>query len=342
MNNENIRSTSSEIASLWTTYMNVSMIKPISGFLLKHVQDSDIKPLIQTTYDCATKHVNQLEEIYHKEHFAIPNGFSEKEDVNMDAPWLFTDIFSLNYVNHMARVAMVTYSGFLGLSYKKEIREFFVEALNECTTIYNQAMDIALAKGVNSRHPYIEVPQETDYVDSKKYLSGLNPFSEKRPLNAIEITHLYMNIINNAIGTKLSIAFAQTSPTKEVQEFMVRANEVSQKHTKIFTEILMNEDIVTSNAPDMSISNSTTQTFSDRLIMFQMSLLCATGIGNYATSASVSQRSDLAMNYERLSAEISKLSKSGADLMIQNQWMEQPPGIKDRGKLIKDKEKADQ
>ena len=341
MNNKNIGLTSSEISSLWTTYMNISMVKPVLSFILKHTEDTDIKPIIKSAYDITSNHIEELKTIFKNEHCAIPNGFTE-EDVNMDAPWLFTDVFSLNYLNHMSKVSMLTYSKFLGLSYKKEIRDFFIESLKMASSIYNQTMDIALTKGVIARHPYIEVPKETDYVDSKKYYSGLNPFSEKRPLNAIEITHLYMNVVNNAIGSKLSIAFAQTSPTKEVQEFMVRANEIAEKHIRVFTDIMLHEEIVTPHIPDVCISNSTTQTFSDRLIMFHMALLSATGNENYAMSASVSQRSDLAMTYERLTSENTKLAKSGADLMIQNQWMEQPPGIKDRGKLIKDKEKADQ
>lgn len=68
--------------------------------------------------------------------------------------------------------------------------------------------------------------------------------------------------------------------------------------------------------PDLSISHSTTQTFSDKLIMSHMSLLSASGIGNYATAAAASQRNDLAMNYERLSVEIAAFAKSGADIMI--------------------------
>jgi len=63
---------------------------------------------------------------------------------------------------------------------------------------------------VNARPPYIEVPKETDYVDTKKYMSGLNPFSETRPLNAVEISHLYLNVMTNTIGVKLCLAFAQT------------------------------------------------------------------------------------------------------------------------------------
>lgn len=71
--------------------------------------------------------------------------------------------------------------------------------------------------------------------------------------------------------------------------------------------------------------------------MFHMSLLTAEGIGNYATASAASQRSDLAMNYERLSFEVAQYAKSGADIMIKNGWLEQPPGTKDKVQLAKKK-----
>jgi len=73
--------------------------------------------------------------------------------------------------------------------------------------------------------------------------------------------------------------------------------------------------------------------------MFHMNLIISSGTGNYSTAASASQRSDLMVNYERLSFEVMRLAKSGADIMIKYSWMEQPPGIKDREKLAKNKEK---
>src|SRR5699024_9195810 len=157
-----------------------------------------------------------------------------------------------------------------------------------------------------------------------------------------EISHLYLNTITNAIGIKLCMAFSQTSPLSDVQDFMLRSKEVSKKHVKIFTETLLKNDIETPHLPDVAISNSTTQTFSDKLMMFHMSLLMSSGMGNYATAAAASQRSDLIMNYERLSMEISKLAKSGADIMIKHNWLEQPPGTKNRKKLAKKKEKSEQ
>ncbi|UJL46150.1 DUF3231 family protein [Virgibacillus sp. NKC19-16] len=339
MMEQNIPLTSSEIGALWTGYMHDSMSTIILSFMLKHIDDPEIKPVVQYAYDLSSSHLETLESIFKNENYAIPNGFTE-QDVNMNAPWLFTDVFCLTYVNHMARVGLLEYGGFLAISYREDIRDYFSQGVNEVTNLYNQSLEIALRKGVNARHPYIEVPKETDNVDNKKYLSGLNPFSDKRPLNAVEISHLYLNIMTNSIGTKMCLTFAQTSPLKEIQDFMLRGNEVSNKHIKIFTDTLMENDIQTPDVTDVAISESTTPTFSDKLMMFLMTLLMSAGIGNYATAGAASQRSDLMINYQRLSLEVSKLAKSGADIMIKHNWLEQPPGTKDRKKLAKNKEKS--
>ncbi|MCJ8009963.1 DUF3231 family protein [Lederbergia wuyishanensis] len=336
MSEKNIPLTSAEIASLWTAYMNDSMSKYVLQQMLKYIEDQDIKPIIQFAFDLASDHMDKLLAFFKQEKFAPPNGFT-KRNVNMEAPRLFSDTFCLTYVNHMAKVGLLSYAGIISMCSREDIRSYFTKALNNTTTLYNQSQNIAIVKGVNARHPYIEVPKEIDFIDSKKYLSGLNPLSSKRPLNAIEITHLYANVMTNSIGIKLCIGFSQTSPTKEIQEYMLRGKEISIKHVKIFASTLLENDIESPQLPDVAISNSTTPTFSDKLIMFQMSLLSAAGIGNYAMAAAASQRSDLVVNYERLSLEIAQFAKDGATIMIKNNWLEQPPGTKDRTKLAKNK-----
>ncbi|HWO78475.1 MAG TPA: DUF3231 family protein, partial [Bacillus sp. (in: firmicutes)] len=109
MVNENkIYLTSAEIGSLWTSYMNDSMSKCVLGFMLKHLKDTDIKPAIEYAYNLASSHLDFLNSLFDQEQYAVPNGFTEN-DVNMEAPWLFSDIFCLTYVNHMARVGMLAY-----------------------------------------------------------------------------------------------------------------------------------------------------------------------------------------------------------------------------------------
>src|SRR5699024_7750737 len=114
----------------------------------------------------------------------------------MNAPWLFTDIFCLTYVNHMTRAGMVAYSGFLATSYREDICEYFLKGLNKTGDLYKQSLNIALNKGVNARHPYIEIPKETDYIDSIKYYKGLNHISSNRPIIAFALLKYYYGIMH--------------------------------------------------------------------------------------------------------------------------------------------------
>ncbi|MCT8136722.1 DUF3231 family protein [Anaerobacillus sp. CMMVII] len=332
MPKENISLTSSEIGSLWTSYMNDSMSKCVLSFMIKHVHDEDIYPVIEQALTLTKAHLEKLTLLFQAENYAIPTGFTES-DLNPNAPSLYTDTFCLTYINHMAKVGMLGNSGFLSMSAREDLIDFYTSALVETTKLYNQGTKIALEKGVYVRSPYIPVPQKIDFIDKKNYFSGFSFLNKQRPLNSIEISHLFMNIQTNLIGMKLALSFAQTSPLKAVQEFMIRGSEISQKHVKVFSGTLLDNHIPSPISSDVCITDSTIPPFSDKLMMFHMSLLSATGTGNYALAASASQRSDIVLNYERLSIEIGQYAKTGANIMIENNWLEQPPGTTDKEKL---------
>jgi hypothetical protein len=139
------------------------------------------------------------------------------------------------------------------------------------------------------------------------------------------------------MGSKLAISFAQTSPRENIQKWMLRGSDISKKYVQVFTKTLLNNNISPPASSDISISDSTKPPFSDKLIMYHMSLLSAAGTGNYANAAAASQRSDLVLNYERLSLEIAQYAKDGADIMIKNEWLEQPPCTLDKEKLANNK-----
>ncbi|MCH1624048.1 DUF3231 family protein [Ferdinandcohnia quinoae] len=328
--------TSAEIACIWTAYLIDSMSKCILSYFLRIIEDEDIRPIIELAHTISSSHIDTLNYMYKVENLPIPKGFTE-EDVNLDAPRLYTDPFMLQYITHMARTGMLGFSSFVAFGARKEIKTFFIKGLQETADLFDKCTDVLLSKGLYIRAPYIPYPTQSDHVDSKKYLSGYSIFSKQRPLNAMEISHLYMNSLNNHIGSKLSLSFAQTSSNKKVEKWMIRGCEISQKHMKIFIDMLIDNNIQSPVSSDISITDSTTPPFSDKLTMFHMGLLSSAGIGNYATSAAASQRSDLVTNYERLSVEVAQFAKDGADIMISNEWMEQPPTTKDKEKLIKEK-----
>ncbi len=88
---------------------------------------------------------------------------------------------------------------------------------------------------------------------------------------------------------------------------------------------------------DTYVTESTVSPFSDRMMMFIITGLIALGIGYYGTSISTSIRRDLTAHYDRLIHEILKYSEDGANILIDNGWMEEPPRASDRDELAKKK-----
>ena len=150
--------TSAEIASIWTNYMQDSMAKCVLSYFLNHVEDKDIRPIIQFTYDVATAHIEKLATIFQGEQIPTPTGFTYDHDVNVNAPRLYTDTFMLTYLNHMAKLGLVGYSGFISMSAREDVRTYFREGLNETSELYEKTSKVALSKGVFTRAPYIAYP----------------------------------------------------------------------------------------------------------------------------------------------------------------------------------------
>ena len=101
--------TSAEMGKLWATYMGNSMGKCIISYFLKHVENHEIKTLLENALTLTEEFTGKTEEIFIKENFPIPKGFSE-EDVNLGAPRLFQDEFYVHYLKYTAKAGMSIYS----------------------------------------------------------------------------------------------------------------------------------------------------------------------------------------------------------------------------------------
>ncbi|WP_113926823.1 DUF3231 family protein [Bacillus sp. P14.5] len=335
MSDHSTKLTSGELATLWTTFQNDTSSLCMTEYFITKCEDPEIKELLLLTQNASSEHVDFLQDLYVKEQIPIPAGFSLENDVNPDAPRMYEDIFFLMFMRQMAKVGMITYSGAMSLAVREDIMNFYQGCLSFTSDLYQKTTATALKKGVLVRPPYIPYPKGIGFVEEKDYFSGsLNPFTEKRPLNAIEISHLFMNTETNLLGNMLTTSFAQMAETPEVKDFMVRAQQIAQKHIKILGKTLVDSDMQAPMSWDTNVQDSTSSVFSEKLMMFIVSLVMSAGIGNYGIAASASMRLDVASNYLRMAVESGRLGKSGADIMIKYGWLEEPPQSPDRKKLV--------
>ncbi|WP_078433732.1 DUF3231 family protein [Metabacillus halosaccharovorans] len=334
MEDHHIRLTSSEVGGLWANYIADTMFVCVYKYYLAKAEDEEIKKVLMHALDLAQQHVRVVKEIFKEEGHAIPLGFTEN-DVNVDAPRLFSDEFFLFYTKHMTKGALVTYGAVLPNTFRKDIREHFMSCISSTMELFNETTDLLLTKGLEVRSPYIPYLQEVDMVERQHFLAGW--WGKQRPLTAPEITHLYSNIQTNYMGTAVITGFAQVTNLKEIRDYFRRGKEIAMKQIKVFGEYLHENNLPVPITWDPLVQDITESPFSDKLMLYQISMMSAAGMGNYGTAISASPRRDIGADYVRLQGEVGLYAEDGLNLLIKHAWMERPPHAVDRDELMKKK-----
>ncbi|MGO4889846.1 DUF3231 family protein [Anaerobacillus sp. MEB173] len=327
-----IRLTSAELSCLWTQYINDTLATCVNTYFLEKIEDEEVRPIIEFTLNEAKENLLIMQEIFEKENFPIPIGFTDK-DVNPDAPKLFSDTFILMYLRYMSILALAANSAALGLVTRPDVVEFHQRVLKKAIKLQDLTRDLMLKQGTYIKPPYISLPDHVDFVKKQQFLAGF--FGKKRSVTAVEVTHLFFNVQSNAVGRALIIGFSQIAQKEEVKQFLVRGKELAQKHMKIFSDYLIEEDLPAPMSWDTFVTDSTTKVFSDKLLVFHITAMIASGIGNYGMAIAASPRRDIGMKYASLIPELGLYAEDGTNLMIKYGWMEEPPQADDREQLIK-------
>jgi hypothetical protein len=330
-----IRLTAGELGQLWMQYLNDSASICILSFFLEKAEDEEIKPLIQFALELSQSHIQKITAILTEEKNTVPYGFNVEEDVNLSAPRLYSDSFVLNFLNQMSKIGLISYAGSVSASVRNDIRDYYMECLTETMQLYQKSTDLLLSKGLFIRSPSMPNLEKVEFV--KKQWFMLDVFGERRPLTAFEVENLFANLQRNALGVSTLTGFSQVAQYKNVKQIFLKGLEIGNKHIQLFRSKLEESKLPAPMGWDSEITSSTEFTFSDKLMMFFTSGLINLSIGYYGTAISQSPRADIAAMYNRLSLEIQLYAEDGANIMIKNEWMEQPPMALDRVELVRRK-----
>src|SRR5690606_5192450 len=116
-------------------------------------------------------------------------------------------------------------------------------------------------------------------------------------------------------------------------QFLQQAGKMKEKHLRTFFDVLTKEHLPSPPIWDAEVKGSTTSPFSDKLWMFLVGFLLSTALTYYGTGLASSPRRDLTAKYALTIAGVSKVSGEWLQIMIENQWMEQPPLAENRDRL---------
>lgn len=331
-NDLNLRPTSSEISHLWMTYMAESMSVAMLKHMAAKAKDPDFHNILQFALDISSQNIMALENLFTLLQYPVPDGFGEN-DVDINAPELFTTEFSVRYTKLMQKFILINHNIAFSDCSRLDIKSLFLEFSENANMVIAKVDQVLLAKGLFPKSPNMELPDQVEHVYDKGYYGSLLGKNE-RPLNAIEISNIF-NIIDFKVSMKaLKLGFSQVTRSEQLRKHLNRGLKMADKQLEVLGKLLENDSLPKPKFLNDLVTGSTQPPYSDKLMMFHTSVAMARIILVYGLGLTNSARKDIIADFLRLMGEILKYSKDGVEIMIENRWLERVPETLDRHKLI--------
>jgi hypothetical protein len=330
----NLKLTSSEIGTLWGEYVNGTMTDVVNRYMYSIIEDESIKTIFEDAIKTFEKQKKQLVTFIENEGFPVPIGFTES-DLNKGAERLFTDIFCLNYLHIMTLHGLLGHTTSLGVSVRKDLRDFYDSCDNDAKKMYHQTIELLLEKGNFQRDPLFYPAKNPEFISSQDFTDGF--FGKGRRLTATEIISISFNLKKSIMAKTLSIAFSQVAQTKEVRKFLEDSEKTSDGQIQALSKIMHKDNLPVPRSWETEVTTSTDSPFSDKLMLYHIGFLFQAAQVYHGTGLASAMRTDLVTTYESTILQTLMVTKKWFDIMMQNKWLEQPPLAPNRKEIAKEK-----
>lgn len=316
--------TTAEISHLWNSYVFDTLVHNLLSYFLNNVEDEEIKKFASYVYNDTQKNMSEYVKVFTNYDLPVPRG-TILEDVNSNSPRLFSDKFYIVYGESMTKFALSNFTLAYVESSRDDIRRLFRNRLDGLEEVNQYAVNLLISKGYYTKPPILDIRSNVEFIEDKDFFAGY--FGEKRHLSTFEVKQLFFNYMNNCIGKALMLGFSKVASSNNIKEYFIKGAEMADKYMKLFSDKLGKEFInepfsLESEVLDYSDSNPP---LSDRIMLNHTVFLNSYGIGNYGLSLALSQRRDLTAMYGKIVVDVGLYADKGADLLIENKWLEQPP-----------------
>ncbi|MBN8210417.1 DUF3231 family protein [Bacillus sp. NTK071] len=324
---------STEIGALWMTYQKKTVILRMLEYFIEKSDDKKAKHLMEGLWKKLNPKVKQIEVMFQNEGAAVPIGFTS-DDVFKNASKLYDHGFDIMFMRVLKEISMAMYTLHLSMAYREDIVKLYMDLTHLTQTYYNEFTQYLLTLGILPRPTYISAPESVEFITDKKYMKRSSLFGSKRAISTIEFAYLYHSIETNITGMQMITGFAQTAHDEKVRKYFRKGKELSKEIIIETGKILQQEDIQIPATPGGNVTTSQEAPFTDKLMMYCTYLLSNFGIGGQSFGAAFGLRNDLILKSGVFAKDVYEYAREGVELMIANNWMEEPPQMDHHDDLI--------
>ncbi len=314
--------TAAEVSALWLQYLGDSMAICVYKYFLNIVENKEIKSILEDSLQLAESHITKITDFLNNANFQIPMGFTEN-DVNVNAPRLFSDQFLLFYSYIMTIHGLTAYSLAVTNVERHDIQNYLFDCAVSSKELFQRIVELAKSQPKFTSVPSIPSPHGVEFMESPGFISDL--IGDKRPLNSSEISTLFFNSTKTGFIRSLSLAFSQVAVREDVRNFMLKNVKLAGKDADSFDVILQQDHLPIPQKWDDEVTDSTVSPFSDKLIMFHAGFLVNAALTYYGASIGSSFRSDIMVNYSKVFTHAMEAGAFSYNIMVKHGWLEKQP-----------------
>ncbi|MEW9052111.1 MAG: DUF3231 family protein [Neobacillus sp.] len=314
--------TAAETSALWLQYAGDSMAICVYKYFLNIVEHEEIKSILEFALQLAEGHITKITDFLKNANFQIPMGFTEN-DVNVNAPRLFSDQFLLFYSYIMTIHGLNAYSLAVTNTERQDIQDYFFDCVVSSKALFQKILELAKNQPKFSGVPSVPPTHQVEFIESPGFISNL--VGDKRPLNSSEISTLFFNSTKTGFISSLSLAFSQVAVREDVRNFMLKNVKLARKDADSFDAILKEDQLPIPEKWDNEITNSTVSPFSDKLLMFHAGFLVNAALTYYGASLGSSFRSDIILNYTKVFTNALQAGAISYNILVKHGWLEKQP-----------------
>lgn len=329
-NLENLMPTATEICHLWSSYMAECMSVAFLKHMVAKSKDPAFHKVLQFALNTSSQRVDSMENLFKVILHPIPYGFGE-EDVDINAPQLFSEEFCVMYTRFTSKYILINYGFAFSDCTRSDFRQLFSGFIDGTKAVIATADNVLIAKGLLTKQPNIPVPKKTVFINNKGYYGSI--FGANRPINAIEISNIFNITTFKRNMRALKLGFAQVVKSEKIRDYLIKGLHMADKQLDILVSFLHKEDLPGPEILDFRVTDSIDSPYSDRLMLYHVTVMIGYIAQSYGHGITNTARQDIGSAFTRLMIEIMKYTKDGVEILIENNWFEQIPQAADRQEL---------
>ncbi|SFB21864.1 Coat F domain-containing protein [Lentibacillus halodurans] len=223
----------------------------------------------------------------------------------------------------LAEDAGTLYTVALAESTHADVRQYYYTCLTRTVDLIEELTGLMDKKGLLNPKIQVPTPGSIEKVQDQSFVGGW--FSGNRPLNTMEITRITACFRHVEVKKELLNSFVQITSSKQLQKHFKRGEQLTKKHLEVMQDLLDRHDLPHLQTLESDVTDSTVPPFSDRLMLFKISVFVSMIMGHYATALSTVMRKDIGVDFGRLMSEIGLYGEDTLNLMIKMGFLNQMP-----------------